>query len=96
MAQNEMRAMRGLPQSVRLSEWLGFFELFEGLSMFVFPCGKSIRAATMNDSSGSAWTRELDIFGEHKDAILLDEREHSYWEVDVPRLRADLRGAAGH
>ena len=23
MAQNEMRAMRGLPQSVRLSEWLG-------------------------------------------------------------------------
>jgi hypothetical protein len=27
--------------------------------------------------------------------ILLDEREHSYWEVDVPRLRADLRGAAG-
>ena len=23
MAQNEMKAMRGLPQSVRLSEWLG-------------------------------------------------------------------------
>jgi len=22
--------------------------------------------------------------------ILLDGAEHSYWEVDVPRLRADL------
>ncbi len=27
MAQNEMRAMRGLPQSVRLSEWLGGTEV---------------------------------------------------------------------
>jgi hypothetical protein len=23
--------------------------------------------------------------------VLLDGREHSYWEVDEPRLRADLR-----
>ncbi|MCK0520080.1 glutaredoxin family protein [Williamsia sp. DF01-3] len=35
-------------------------------------------------------------FGDRLPVILLDDREHSYWDVDIPRLRADLRGAAGH
>ena len=29
-------------------------------------------------------------FGDRLPVILLDGREHSYWEVDEPRLRADL------
>lgn len=35
-------------------------------------------------------------FGDRLPVILLDGEEHSYWEVDEPRLRADLasRGAA--
>jgi len=29
-------------------------------------------------------------FGDRLPVILLDGREHSYWEVDEPRLRKDL------
>lgn len=29
-------------------------------------------------------------FGDLLPVVLLDGREHSYWEVDEPRLRADL------
>ncbi|QNG19809.1 glutaredoxin family protein [Rhodococcus triatomae] len=30
-------------------------------------------------------------FGDRLPVVLLDGREHSYWDVDVERLRADLR-----
>jgi hypothetical protein len=30
-------------------------------------------------------------FGDRLPVILLGGREHSYWEIDEPRLRADLR-----
>ena len=30
-------------------------------------------------------------FGDRLPVVLLDGREHSYWEVDEARLRADLR-----
>jgi len=29
-------------------------------------------------------------FGDRLPVVLLDGREHSYWDVDVPRLRSDL------
>ena len=29
-------------------------------------------------------------FGDRLPVVLLDGREHSYWELDEPRLRADL------
>ena len=32
-------------------------------------------------------------FGDRLPVVLLDEREHSYGEVDMPRLRADLDAA---
>lgn len=31
-------------------------------------------------------------FGDRLPVVLLDGREHSYWEVDEQRLRADLAG----
>ena len=31
-------------------------------------------------------------FGDRLPVVLLDGREHSYWEVDEPRLRLDLEG----
>ena len=34
-------------------------------------------------------------YGDRVPVVLLDGIEHSYWEVDVPRLRADL-ARAGH
>lgn len=29
-------------------------------------------------------------YGDRLPVVLLDDEEHSYWEVDEPRLRADL------
>ncbi|WP_231748640.1 glutaredoxin family protein [Mycobacterium sp. M26] len=29
-------------------------------------------------------------FGDRLPVVLLDGREHSYWEIDEPRLRSDL------
>ncbi len=31
-------------------------------------------------------------YGDRLPVVLLDGAEHSYWEVDEPRLRADLTG----
>lgn len=41
-------------------------------------------AATAGDSTLRA------EFGDRLPVVLLDGREHSYWDVDVERLRADL------
>jgi glutaredoxin len=30
-------------------------------------------------------------FGDRLPVVLLDGHEHSYWDIDEPRLRADLR-----
>ena len=37
---------------------------------------------------GDTFTRAE--YGDRLPVILLDGAEHSYWEVDVPRLRADI------
>jgi glutaredoxin len=42
------------------------------------------------DAGNSALRAE---FGDRLPVVLLDGREHSYWDLDEPRLRADL--AAG-
>jgi glutaredoxin len=42
------------------------------------------QAATAGDSALRA------EFGDRLPVVLLDGREHSYWEVDEPRLRKDL------
>jgi hypothetical protein len=34
-------------------------------------------------------------YGDRLPVVLLDGREHSYWEVDEQRLRADLSASAG-
>jgi hypothetical protein len=41
-------------------------------------------AAAAGDSSLRA------EFGDRLPVVLLDGREHSYWDVDEPRLRADI------
>ena len=48
-------------------------------------------ATTDVDAAASAGDPGLRAeFGDRLPVILLDGREHSYWEVDEPRLRADL------
>lgn len=53
-------------------------------------------------ATGEAWT-EVDVaghdayareYGDRLPVVLLDGREHSYWDVDVPRLTRDLRSGA--
>ena len=73
MAQNEMRAMRGMPLRVRSMEGLGFFEFLEGFAILVLPSGEPVGAAAMNDGGGCAWAAELDILGEGVDACLFDQ-----------------------
>lgn len=59
---------------VELADELGF-----GLSM------------TDVDAAAAAGDTALRAeFGDRLPVILLDGREHSYWEIDEPRLRADL------
>ncbi|GAA2140868.1 glutaredoxin family protein [Glycomyces algeriensis] len=33
-------------------------------------------------------------YGDRLPVVLLDGREHSYWDVDVPRLRRDLEASS--
>lgn len=35
-------------------------------------------------------------FGDRLPVVLLDGVEHSYWEIDEPRLRRDLAARSGH
>ncbi|WP_029118062.1 glutaredoxin family protein [Mycobacterium sp. URHB0044] len=51
-------------------------------------------AATDVDAAAAAGDPGLRAeYGDRLPVVLLDGREHSYWEIDEPRLRADL--AAG-
>ena len=53
---------------------------------------------TLDRIAAGQWTRvevgdsiELERdYGDRVPVVLLDGAEHSYWEVDEPRLRADL------
>ena len=47
--------------------------------------------ATDVDAAAEAGTPELRAeYGDRLPVVLLDGREHSYWEIDEARLRADL------
>lgn len=52
--------------------------------------------------TGAAWA-EIDVaddaalareYGDRLPVVLLDGREHSYWDVDVPRLKRDLEASS--
>lgn len=48
-------------------------------------------SATDVDAAAAAGDSALRAeFGDRLPVVLLDGREHSYWDIDVPRLRADL------
>jgi hypothetical protein len=48
-------------------------------------------AITDVDAAAAAGDSSLRAeFGDRLPVVLLDGAEHSYWEVDEPRLRADL------
>lgn len=48
-------------------------------------------SSTDVDAAAAAGNNALRAeFGDRLPVVLLDGREHSYWDVDEPRLRADL------
>lgn len=52
-------------------------------------CGVDVDAAA---AAGAAGREQRAEFGDRVPVVLLDGREHSWGEVDVARLRADLGG----
>lgn len=56
-------------------------------------CGDLSVEFTVVDVDVAANSGETELRAEYGDrlpVVLLDDEEHSYWEVDEPRLRADL------
>jgi len=52
--------------------------------------------ATDVDAAAAAGNTALRAeFGDRLPVVLLDGAEHSYWEIDEPRLRRDLSGRSG-
>lgn len=50
-------------------------------------------AVTDVDAAAAAGDSALRAeYGDRLPVVLLDGSEHSYWEIDEPRLRADLDG----
>ena len=54
--------------------------------------GFDLRTTDVDAAAASGDTTLRAEFGDRLPVVLLDGREHSYWEVDEPRLRADLAG----
>jgi glutaredoxin len=52
--------------------------------------GFSLAAIDVDAAAGAGNPGLRAEFGDRLPVILLDGREHSYWEIDEPRLRADL------
>jgi glutaredoxin len=54
--------------------------------------GFDLRTVDVDAAAAAGDTGPRAEFGDRLPVVLLDGREHSYWEVDEPRLRADVAG----
>jgi glutaredoxin len=52
--------------------------------------GFDFTVVDVDDAAADGDTALRAEFGDRLPVVLLDGTEHSYWEVDEPRLRADL------
>ena len=52
--------------------------------------GFALSTTDVDDAAAAGNTALRAEFGDRLPVILLEGREHSYWEIDEPRLRADL------
>jgi glutaredoxin len=52
--------------------------------------GFELDTTDVDAAAAAGDTRLRAEFGDRLPVVLLDGREHSYWELDEPRLRADL------
>lgn len=54
--------------------------------------GFELQATDVDVAAAAGDTALRAEFGDRLPVVLLDGREHSYWELDEARLRADLAG----
>jgi glutaredoxin len=52
--------------------------------------GFELKVTDVDAAAAAGDSRLRAEFGDRLPVVLLDGSEHSYWEVDEPRLRADL------
>ncbi|BBX18868.1 hypothetical protein MDUV_37280 [Mycolicibacterium duvalii] len=52
--------------------------------------GFTLTVTDVDDAAAAGQTALRAEFGDRLPVVLLDGAEHSYWEIDEPRLRADL------
>ncbi|WP_072804420.1 glutaredoxin family protein [Rhodococcoides yunnanense] len=89
--------MESAPTSVVLLTRAGCHTCVAAFDVLTALCGEFGLVPARIDVDEAAKTQP-DLRAEYGDrvpVVLLDGREHSYWEVDEPRLRADL-AALGH
>jgi glutaredoxin len=62
------------------------------LSELAGELGFALAVTDVDAAAASGDTALRAEYGDRLPVVLLDGAEHSYWEVDEPRLRADLAG----
>lgn len=56
--------------------------------------GFDLRCTDVDDEAVAGRPQRRAEFGDRLPVVLLDGAEHSYWEIDEPRLRRDLAARA--
>lgn len=62
------------------------------LAQLAAELGFTLTVTDVDDAAAAGQTALRAEFGDRLPVVLLDGAEHSYWEVDEPRLRSDLGG----
>lgn len=63
------------------------------LSELAAELGFELQSTDVDAAAATGDTALRAEYGDRLPVVLLDGREHSYWEVDEARLRADLAGS---
>ncbi|OQZ97004.1 glutaredoxin family protein [Mycolicibacter algericus] len=67
-------------------------KVHDQLTQLAAELGFDLRTTDVDAAARAGDTAMRAEFGDRLPVVLLDGREHSYWEVDEARLRADLAG----
>lgn len=68
-------------------------QVYAQLTQLADELGFDLQAVDVDAAAAAGDTAPRAEFGDRLPVVLLDGREHSYWEVDEPRLRADVAGS---
>jgi glutaredoxin len=69
-------------------------KVHERLAVLADELDFDLRATDVDDAAAAGDPALRIEFGDRLPVVLLDGAEHSYWEIDEPRLRADLAAGA--